>query len=209
MAFRQSFMVEGMGYCFAGVALPTKSGTWGADIIHYGNSDYHEQKVSIDYAMLLGRAVSAGVAFHYLHSGTSDAYYTPQNMFTFSLALQYLPSDRITVGFKAFNPIAVRLDSYDNVHIPAMFNLGMAYAFMDELIGVAEVEKQLYRPSTLRFGVEYCFYEQFFLCTGISTNPVVYSMGFRMQWHDVGFNMAAQMHQSLGFTPQLSLNYQF
>ena len=92
ISFRQTFVTGGMGYAWAAVALPTAAGSWGVSAMHYGGPEYNEQCLSLAYALPIGEAFALGTAFHYLHSGTSDAYYDPQNLLTFSLAMQVAPS---------------------------------------------------------------------------------------------------------------------
>ena len=209
LSARQQFVAEGMGYARFAAAVPVGFGAWGASLVHYGNSDYNEQQLSLNYAIPAGRKVKVAAGFHYLHSGTSDAYYEPIHLVTFSVAVQYTPSERLTVGFKAFNPFAAELHTDVYMRTPARFNLGVAYRLLDELLAVVEAEKNLYCDATLRMGLEYHFLEHYDFRIGLNTRPTIYTIGFGMEQRHWGIGLSAQMHQVLGMTPQLSAYYCF
>lgn len=209
LSCRNNFNTEGLGYIAAAFAMPVNVGGWSLSAVHYGNVDYNEQRVSLAYALPLSKTLSLGAAFHYLHSGTSDPYYDPLNRLTFSVAMLLRPDDRLSVAFKAFNPIAVTVGDQQGSHSPAVFNLGVAYWLLEDMQAVAEVEKNYYRPASLRFGMQYRFFEDYYFRMGLATNPVIYTFGMAMQKDHLGLSMAFQIHSVLGMTPHLSLNYRF
>ncbi len=209
IAFRQCFLFEGTKCASVAAASPLSFGAVGVSFLHYGNPDYNEQMLSLDYAMSIGPELMIGVAFHYLHSGTSDGYYDPQNLFTFSSAVQYSPSDKLTVGFKAFNPILVRLRTNDEIHSPTIFNIGFSYMILDELLAVVEAEKNLYFDPTLRFGLEYSLNQKYAFRIGFNTRPVIYSFGIGSTFGSMNVALSAQVHTILGVSPHLSVYYTF
>lgn len=209
LSTRQSFLVEGLGYAAVGVSTPLGKGGASLSVIHYGNNDYNEQEATLSYALPLAKKIALGSALHYLHSATSDPYYEPLQRFTFTLALLYQPSNKLTIGFKAFNPIAVVSDKHDGVRTPALFNLGAAYWILDELMASFEVEKNLYYKPCLRVGLQYTLEKQYFFRTGFSTQPVIYTFGAGALWNHLGIDLAMQVHSILGITPQITLHCRF
>lgn len=209
LGVRQEFLAQGMGYAMLGGVVPTGFGAASASVVHFGSSEYNEQNISLAYAIPIGKAVALSAVLHYLHSGTADPYYDPINRVTFSLSLGFCPSDELMIGFKAFNPVAVKADAPEEQRVPTLFCLGLSYRLVDGLLSVAEVEKRLDQQATLRFGLEYVFKESYFLRVGVNTFPVAYSFGFGMEFGGFGADLAAQIHNVLGLTPQLSLNYSF
>ena len=209
LAFRQNYSISGLSYGSAGVVFPVSFGTFSSSYIHYGDADYNEQMLTLSYAMPLGNSLLAGVSFHYLYSATSDAYYFPQRLYTFTVAIRYVPSEDIVVGFRAFNPIAVMLNSSDDDYSPSCFNLGLSYKMTTDFMAVAEVEKMLFNRPTLRFGLEYSFWDFCRARVGISTEPTIFSFGFGIERPRFAVDVAAQIHGVLGLTPQLSTHYLF
>ena len=209
LGVRQEFLTKGMGYAMLGGVVPTGFGAASASLVYFGSSEYNEQDMSLAYAMPIGKVAAFGAALHYLHSGTSDPYYDPVNKMTFSLSLGFSPSDDLQIGFKTFNPIAVASDVPEGQRVPTLFCLGVSYRLIDDLLSVAEVEKRLDQQVALRFGLEYVFRDSYFFRVGVNTFPVVYSFGFGLDLNGIGVDIAAQIHNVLGLTPQMSLNYSF
>ena len=209
LAFRQNYAMSGLSYGSAGVVFPVSFGTFSSSYIHYGDADYNEQMLTLSYAMPLGKSLLAGVSFHYLYSATSDAYYIPQRLYTFTVAIQYMPSEDIFVGFRAFNPIATMLNSKEDDYSPSCFNLGIGYNITSDFMAVAEVEKLLFNKPSLRFGVEYSFWDFCRARVGVNTEPTIFTFGFGIERSRFAVDIAAQIHGTLGLTPQLSTHYFF
>lgn len=209
LSIRQQFATEGMGYARFGGAIPVGFGSVGLTALHYGNSDYNELQISGAYGIPLGNNVRMGAGFHYLRSSTSDPYYDPQQLMTFSVALQYSPSERIAIGFSTYNPLAARMRTDIYTRVPARFNLGASYRPVENLTTLVEVEKNLYYDPTLRFGIEYCLQQHYAFRVGLVTHPTIYTFGFGFRQRHIGADLSAQLHAVLGLTPQLNLHYTF
>lgn len=207
MAVRQNIMADGLRHLSAAIAVPLSYGGASLSAIHFGDADYNEQIITLAYGIPLGEGISMGAAFHYLHSATSDAYYDPLHRLTFSLAMRYTPTDELSVAFKTYNPIAALSDKESGVHTPAVFTLGATYWLSNELLGAAEIEKNLFHDATLRLGLQYCFHDSYFARVGIATQPVLYTIGFGARWEHLASDMAFQFSSHLGLTPLLTLSY--
>lgn len=207
LSVRQNLMVEGLGYASAAAAAPIGFGGAALSAIYFGDADYNEKNFSLAYALPLSNNIKLGAAFHYLHSATADPYYYPLQRLTFSLAIRYSPSDKLSLAFRTFNPIAVSSDDNEGVHTPSVFTLGASYQISDELLAAAEVEKNLFYDASLRFGLQYCFHDNYFARIGIATKPILYSFGFGAKWEHLGADLAFQFSNPLGLTPLITLSY--
>jgi len=194
---------------YAGGALPTSMGTWAASYIHYGNSNYYEQQASLDYALRVAKTIYLGVAFHYMNAATSDPYYAPQHLLSFTASIQYTPSDRLCIGTRIYNPAAATLNNETALHTPAIFNLGVSYRLVSELLATAEIEKNFYHPSSLRMGLEYTFLDICRARIGMATNPIIYTFGFGLAHEHIVVDLSTQVHNALGWIPMISMNYLF
>ena len=209
LAVRQNLMVDGLGHAAFAAAIPLSFGGMSLSMIHFGDAEYNEQCISLTYALPLNDNISFGAAFHYLHSATSDPYYDPLHRITFSVAMRYSPTDKSSLAFRIYNPIAVLSDSSKSVHTPAVFSFGASYRLTDELMAAAEIEKNLFYDATLRIGLQYCFLDNYFARIGIGTMPTLYSFGFGGKWEHLGVDIAFQFSNNLGITPLVSLSYSF
>jgi len=194
---------------YAGGAVPTAMGTWAASYTHYGNKNYYEQQASLDYALRVAKTIYLGIAFHYMNAATSDPYYDPQHVLTFTVSMQYTPSDQLCIGARIYNPTAVTIHNETAMHTPAIFNLGISYLLASELLATAEIEKNFYHPSTLRAGLEYTFLDICHARIGIATNPIIYTFGFGLKYGHLALDLATQVHNALGWIPLISMNYLF
>lgn len=209
LSLQQLPKVEGMNQAAISLASPLPFGGMGLGMVHYGDAEYHEERISLAYGLPVGEHVALGVALHYLHSGTSDPYYDPLNRATFTIGLRYSLSQRMTVGFRAYNPVAVIGETEQAVRIPALFNMGVSCWLTSELMAVAEVEKSSFYPARLRTGLQYKFLEDYMVRVGLCTAPVVYTFGVGVQKTHIGGDVAVQVHNVLGLLPQLALHYRF
>ena len=208
-SFTHGFVSDGLDVAALAIIHPLPFGTAAVAVDRFGDKMYNEMRASMTYAIPLGDNVGFGAAFHYLHSGTSDPLYEPLSRMTFSLALRYLPVEDVSISFRAYNPIAVLSSTPNDVRVPAIFSLGATYQFLDELLGVAEIEKNLIYPVNFKFGLEYRFLVSYAFRLGLETAPLVYSFGFGIKGSQWGVDIAAQMHNYLGMTSVLSLYYSF
>ena len=209
LSVKQNLMSKGLTWAALATSSPLAFGGYSVSLLYFGDADYNEEMVTAAYALPLGETLSLGAAIHYLHSSTSDPYYDPYHQLTFSLAMRYAPAEKLTMTFRAYNPLAVVTDDLQGVHTPAIFTLGASYLINKELLMAAEVEKNLFYEATVRLGFQYLFLENYFLRAGISTTPMLYSFGLGAKWEHLGADLAFQFSTPLGTTPLLSVYYTF
>lgn len=172
----------------------------------FGSSVYHEERLSMAYAMrLMKRVLSLGVRLEYLHSATEDVFYPAQNMLSFSVgALVNLPSGW-TLGMRCSNPLAWGQEQ--GIDIPTLYNIGVSCGLHEGLRGTAELEYS--QQLRVRGGIEYGWNETFFARLGWASNPDLFTFGFGYRQTHLLLDMAVQMQHSIGVTPCLSLIYLF
>lgn len=210
LSYSQSYLMKGLAYSTLSAVVPVGgSGALVAGYSHYGSTVYNEQQAAMGYALRLTRTIAVGTTLNYLHSGTSDPYYTPQNLVTAAVAVEVRPSESVAFGLHLFNPLAVKYATETEVRVPAIANVGVVYRPVPELTTALQVEKNLYSQPRFMAGLEYGFVEHLFIRTGVATAPIVYSFGFGLAWPHYKADFAVQVHQTLGVTPQLSVYYVF
>jgi len=129
---------------------------------------------------------------------------------TFELGIQTDINDKITIGAWVFNPIMVKLAEYDDEKLPAVFRVGFAWNISDNFLATVEAEKNTaIGPVMFRGGLEYELNGKFFFRTGFSTRKEIFSFGFGLKLKHLVFDISAIMHESMGFSPQTSLIFEF
>lgn len=189
--------------------LPTKHGVFAVSYNHFGYSLYNNQKVGLAYARAFGGNLRIGLQLDYLQTTLGNNYGSKGNV-TFELGVQTDISDKVTIGAWVFNPVMVKLAEYDDEKLPAVYRVGFAWHISDMFMATVEAEKSTaIGPVMFRGGIEYELNGKFFFRTGFSTRKEIFSFGAGLNLKHFVLNISAIMHESLGFSPQTSLIFQF
>jgi len=209
MAYESRFSINALSLRSLAFIMPVKWGVTGLSINYFGYSLYHEMKIGLAYARSFGPNFRFGLQLDYLQTAFGEGYGKFQNL-TFEMGVQADLTPDLCVGAWVFNPLSVKLASYQTQHFPVVVRLGLAYSFSDDLLVTIESEKNTdFNALILRAGMEYVLKKRFFFRIGIGNQQEIFSMGFGIHWKHLQLDLAARMHASLGFSPQTSLVYTF
>lgn len=207
--YESRFMVSELSMKSVAVVVPTKIGVLGLSFNHFGYESYNDMKIGLTYARSFGQYFRIGLQLDYLQTTIGDNYGSKSNV-TFELGIQSDVTDNLTLGAYVYNPIMVKLADYNEEKIPAIFRFGLGWQVSKNFLVTLEAEKNTaVNPVILRGGLEYVIKEKFFIRGGFSTMQEIFSMGFGINIKFLRFDISAIMHQSLGFSPQSSLIFQF
>ena len=189
--------------------LPVKAGTFALSGNVFGYSQYSEKKAGIAFAKKLGEKFSAGVQLDYLNTFINDDNYGSHTTFAVEAGLLAEPLKNFRIGLHVYNLSRAKLAEYADEKIPTIFRLGASYRFSEKLFWSIEEEKDIDQKAVFKSGLEYHVAEVLYLRGGISTNPTLFSFGFGLKMGNLMLDMASTYHQVLGFSPAVSLTYQF
>lgn len=190
----------------AGYAHPTNSGTFLIKAQYFGYNAYNEQQIGVGYARKFLDNLSVGIQINYQGFNIQD--YGSRGTFSFEAGLQYLINNNFAIGFQIINPIAVKIT--ENDYLQSVYKTGLSWKASKLLTINAEVEKSQNFDLRFKGGINYKIMDQFYLRTGIKTNPTEYCFGagFIVSQKFL-FDIAGTYHQILGISPTLGVNYQF
>lgn len=207
--YENRFSLKETSYKSAAFIAPLKIGVIGLSYNHYGYKAYNEQKIGLAYARSFGKVISIGLQLDYFSVKLGEDYGQKNNI-TFEIGIQSHIIDNFCIGIYVFNPIGVKLSNKYQEKLPAILRFGVAYNVLDNFIITAELEKSSYiNPIFFRCGLEYNFKSRFFIRGGIASRYEIFSFGFGVIFKHVKIDMAACMHESLGFSPQMGLIFNF
>ena len=207
--YESQFSLNQLSTKSAAFLAPTKFGVIGLTFNYFGYSLYNDMKIGLVYARSFGQYLRVGLQLDYIQTTLGDGYGT-QNNVTFEIGLQSDITEQLTLGAWVYNPIQVSIADYDDEKIPAIFRFGIAWTITKGFIATIEAEKNTNIQAVLiKGGLEYGIKEKFFFRGGFSTQEEIFSMGFGFRVKVVRFDISAIMHESLGFSPQASLIFQF
>ncbi len=209
ISYESKFSLSQLSNKTAAFAYPTNFGVLGVNFNHFGYSKYNEMKIGLVYARAFGKYIRIGLQLDYLQTTIGDGYGAKSNA-TFELGVQSDITKEITLGAYVFNPVRVKLSDFADERIPAVFRFGLAWHFSRSFLATAEAEKSSYYPKVIiRGGLEYNLKERFVFRIGFSSGEEVFAFGFGIHLKGFRLDLAAIMHQTLGFSPQASLSYSF
>lgn len=206
LASEQRFLLSELSSIGGGFALPTKSGTFGISVNYFGFESYNESKIGLAYGRKLMENLSLGVQFDVLNTRIEEN--GSKLLYTFEIGLQSELIENLLIGIHIFNP--VRLEIIEDEFLPSVFRAGGTYKASKKVLLHAELEKDFDFPFIFKSGIEYALVENFWLRTGVQTNPtaVSFGIGYKIK-NGFHFDLASNYHQVLGFTPGLSVGYNF
>jgi hypothetical protein len=206
--FENRYMAREMSFGAAALALPTNTGVFGASVTYFGYSQYYESKAGLSYARAFGERLSAGVQLNYLHTYIGEGYGSAGNL-AVEMGMIYEMLPQFFIGAHIFNPTRARIAEYNDERIPTIIRLGVSYVFSERVLLSVETEKDIDRDPVFRAGLEYQVVDNLYLRGGLGTHPSVNAFGFGLNVGNLQIDLASSFHQTLGYSPQLSILYHF
>ena len=171
------------------------SGTALAAYSHRGDVVYHEQQVALGYGLRLTSWLHAAVAARWLLRGTNDAHYERRQWLAPSALLQAYAGNTTVTLLAGTRP-------WDEAR-PWRMHLQAACRPLPQLLTLAEVERE--ERTRLRLGMEYTIVEGWLLRSGLATRPVVLTFGVGARRQHWSVDLAVEVHDALGITPQTTV----
>ncbi|MDD5571796.1 MAG: hypothetical protein PHD97_11670 [Bacteroidales bacterium] len=207
-SYENRFLLNNLSSKSVAFALPTKSGVFGVDINYFGFELYNESKLGLAFGKSFGKNFFAGIKFDYLYTHIAENYGN-KGIITGEAGLQARVAKNLFLGVHVFNPFRVKLADYNNERIPAIMSLGLLYKISEKVQLVVETEKDIDYKPVFKTGLEYHIVKQIFVRTGISTNPMECCFGFGLEFKNFKIDFAAKSNPVLGYTPIISIIYNF
>lgn len=206
--FENRFQIKELSFGAVAVAYPSLSGVLAVNFTYFGFELYNETKIGLAYARDFGERFSAGVQLNYHHTHIGEDYGSQGNL-TFEAGIIFAITQELSIGTHLFNPARAKIGDFADERIPTIFRTGLSYRFSSRVVLVTEIEKSVNHDPAFKAGVEYQISDPIFLRGGIGTNPTTNAFGFGFEWGHVQVDMATSFHHILGYSPQISLIYQF
>jgi|AntAceMinimDraft_16_1070373.scaffolds.fasta_scaffold08022_2 hypothetical protein len=204
--YEDNFLIKELGLKYAAVVLPTNSGVFGLTTSYFGYTQYNESKLGLAYSKSFGEKFSAGLQLDYLSTHIAENYGN-KGAVTFELGIRAQLSKNLYLGAHVFNPVNIKIAEYNDERLPTIMRLGLSYNFSEKIIACVETEKDINYDPVLKAGMEYHIIKEIYLRAGISTNPTLNTFGFGVEFKKLKFDFASSIHQTLGYSPQISLIY--
>jgi hypothetical protein len=204
----QRFLMKELGYYAVTASIPSGKGSLGFFTMFSGYQAFIDQKLSLGYGRRFGEYVLSGISLVYIFQKAGGES-TPLHQVSYELGTIINLSKKVKLAFATFNPFQLYYKSKTYATLPSVFKLGLSVEYSASLFIYSECEKDLDLSPILKIGLEYIFRNIFFVRGGIRIFPASYSFGAGLRHNRVLFEFSTAYHQYLGFSPQVSLQYDF
>ena len=206
--YENKFLISQTGYKAIALAYPTATGVFGLDVTSFGYSGYYENKYGLGFGKKLSDKISVGVQINYNDIYLGE-YYGRSGYLIGEVGMIVRWNDHFTIGAHVYNPSRAQLNTATKEYAPTILKLGCAYKFNDKVMLVAEVEKDVEYDPQFKSGIEYHISDPLYFRIGISTSPLNNSFGIGYRVKNLSIDVSSSYHTVLGFSPNLSLSYNF
>lgn len=198
LSHRQGFAVSGLSTQRLGVGWTVGAQGWvTTDYIFFGDVDYSEQQVVAGGGMRIDECLDLGVEARYCRVGTGDGYYEPERWMAMAARATVRVNSKLTLSALAGSR------PWDS-NRPWRMHVNAVFVPSSGLLAVVELESE--ERLRLRCGAEYGYREHFFFRAGMATYPITLTFGFGLQYEHYRIDLAAEAHNTLGITPQISMS---
>ena len=203
--YNQPFLIEGFASKALAVVVPTAVSNFAICMQQKGIKGYNESRFGFSMARTIGERVSAGLQFDYFMVDFPEQGRN-RGAFLVEIGLMFQTTDKVTVGFHIFNPGRASIESLNlKSNLPAGATTGIALKLSGNLLFAGAFTYCIDNPLNINMGVEYQFHDCFFLRGGLSAKPIRHSAGVGYRFRFCSIDLAFVHHETLGYTPSLSL----
>lgn len=178
-------------------------GNAGIGFYRFGDDLYSQQKMTLGFANTI-EMVSLGVAASIVQVSIEGIGTESAVVLEFGGVANI--TEQLKFGAHVFN--LNQADLAENIPVSTVIKGGVAYLITKELAINLEVQKDLDFEEIVRIGLEYEVIKNFWLRTGISTNPFRSAFGAAFHWKDFMLDYAFNDQSDIGVIHEFSLGYQ-
>ncbi|MDR0687749.1 MAG: hypothetical protein LBF55_03565, partial [Prevotellaceae bacterium] len=207
--YENKYLTEALNLSAAAFAMPVPvAGTLGLDLCSFGYDRYRETRLGVAWGRQLAKqlAVGAQLCYHLMQV----AGYGSAAALTAELGLMAEPLDNLWLGAHIFNFTGSRyLSNAYRERLPVIFDIGMGYRFAQHATLMVAAKIEPGQPVQAKAGLEVVVAKMLALRIGALAKPVELYAGFGYAYRSFCVDMAFSRHETLGYTPQISLTYAF
>jgi hypothetical protein len=207
--YENKYFSEELNMSAGVLAVPVPvAGVVAVDVCSFGYSQYRENRVGVAIGKRLAEHISIGAQVSYNH--ISVASYGGTGAITAELGMLAQPLENLWLGAHIYNLTYSKFFSHSySERLPVFLNLGMGYKIAEHasLFAAAEIDSK--QSVQAKGGAEFIVAKVLALRLGISAKPVEIYAGFGYTFRNFCIDVAFSRHETLGYSPQLSLTYNF
>ena len=204
----QPFLLNDFNTASLVLALKTSNGAFGLNYSNYGNEFLQIHNTGIGYSLKLGENLQSGIKINHFYYDAGE-YYNSKSVLTADFGLAAQLTEELEIGLSIKNPSLSKLDDFDNERVPTVMQFAAGYEFSEMLSLHAGLKKDMIYPLSFLAAIDYQPTDKIKFKGGIGTNPTLAAFGVGVLLKKFELNIATQLHQILGWSPDFSITYNF
>ncbi len=207
IAYENRYLIKEISTKSAAFVVPVSKYVLGAAFQSYGINAYNETRGGLTLARAFSPKLLTAISVNYHQIQISN--YGNAQAVSVEVGVQYQALKNLWLAAHIANPNSSKFGNNTDEIIPAHIQFGGSYTFSEKLIISTEFEKILDSQADFKTGLEYKVIKAFALRGGVSMNPFKQYAGFGLELKDLLFDFGISSHPILGYSPQISLGYEF
>jgi len=207
--YRRPYLIDDLAEKALAIVVPATAANFGFSVQQKSIQSYSESCFGFSMAKILGKRISVGLQFDYILIGFPEQGSSLGTFFV-EFGVLFHTSENVTFGLHIFNPGRASVESLNlKSDLPAGATSGIAFYPSANLLFVSAIAYRFNHPLMVSLGVEYQISDRFFLRGGLSAKPIRHSagLGYKSQYFGIDFGIVH--HETLGYTPSMSLVLNF
>jgi hypothetical protein len=207
--YENKYFSEALNMSAGAFALPVPvAGVVAVDVCSFGYSQYRENRVGVALGKRLSERIAIGAQVSY--NRVSAAGYGGTGAITAELGILAEPLENLWLGAHVYNFTHSKFFSQSySERLPVFFKVGLGYKIAQQASLFAAAELDSKQNTQVKGGAEFTVANVLALRLGISCKPVEVYAGFGYTFRNFCIDMAFSRHETLGYSPQISLTYSF
>lgn len=189
------------------VAIPLKVGVISAGAQFFGYQQYRNTRAGLGYSMKFTDFLQVGVQGN-IQTLRLGGNYGSTVSGTVEAGLLAKISEKWSVGVSVMNIGRQRINPI-NDRFATVMRGGCQYKPSKKVSIFAEVEKQIITKISFKGAVEYQPVQQLYIRFGAQSAPMEFALGIGYKVAGFSIDLGSKYHQTLGWSPNFGLNYQF
>lgn len=205
--YESRFGIDELSLVAGSLILPVWPGNFGLSFFQFGKGTFKENKLGLAFSRSFSEKWSAGIQLDYFLK-TFPENERAYGFATFEGGVIFNPSESFSLGVHVFNPVLGGIETpAGKSEMPLVFRVGGNYRFDEKLMVAFETEKDNQHPLLVKSGVEFFPVENFAIRFGVSGKPFKYTAGIGYRIGNFSADAGFGYHGSLGFTPSVSIQF--
>lgn len=188
------------------LAIPLKVGVISAGAQFFGYEQYRNTRAGLGYSMKFTDFLQFGVQGN-IQTLRLGGNYGSTISGTIEAGLLAKISEKWSIGISVMNIGRQRINPV-NDRFATIMRAGCQYKPSKKVSIFVEVEKQIITKISFKGAVEYQPVKPVYIRIGAQSAPMEFALGFGYKVSGFSIDLGSKYHQTLGWTPNIGLNYQ-